>query len=255
MALIVARLVAAGIYDVGAVQEPRALETPRRPRCSPRRAREWLLDAAAQDIVDLRPGGSWIPAAAAQIEDWSGKIVVDTSNPLEADLHQGRPRRWRTSSEVVAGAGREGAQPPRPGDRGHRPHTGGGPAASRSTSATTTRPRTPWRPAAPDGSRGRSTSGPSRTAAPCSSSRGCSSPSSSDTGASPPLRTLDRVAGTLIARDLHKSHGAATILAGVSVTVAPGDVLGVVGPNGAGQVDAAAAARRARPARPRRACG
>jgi ATPase subunit of ABC transporter with duplicated ATPase domains len=43
------------------------------------------------------------------------------------------------------------------------------------------------------------------------------------------------VAGTLIARDLHTSHGAATILAGVSVTVAPGDVLGVVGPNGAGK--------------------
>jgi ATPase subunit of ABC transporter with duplicated ATPase domains len=43
------------------------------------------------------------------------------------------------------------------------------------------------------------------------------------------------VAGTLIARELHKSHGAATILAGVSVTVAPGDVLGVVGPNGAGK--------------------
>ena len=43
------------------------------------------------------------------------------------------------------------------------------------------------------------------------------------------------LAGTLIARDLHKAHGAATILAGVSVTVAPGDVLGVVGPNGAGK--------------------
>jgi ATPase subunit of ABC transporter with duplicated ATPase domains len=43
------------------------------------------------------------------------------------------------------------------------------------------------------------------------------------------------VSGTLIARDLHKAHGAATVLAGVSVTVAPGDVLGVVGPNGAGK--------------------
>jgi ATPase subunit of ABC transporter with duplicated ATPase domains len=43
------------------------------------------------------------------------------------------------------------------------------------------------------------------------------------------------MAGTLIARELHKAHGAATILAGVSVTVAPGDVLGVVGPNGAGK--------------------
>jgi ATPase subunit of ABC transporter with duplicated ATPase domains len=39
----------------------------------------------------------------------------------------------------------------------------------------------------------------------------------------------------LIARDLHMAHRAATILAGVSVTVAPGDVLGVVGPNGAGK--------------------
>ena len=43
------------------------------------------------------------------------------------------------------------------------------------------------------------------------------------------------MAGTLTARDLHKAHGAATVLAGVSVTVAPGDVLGVVGPNGAGK--------------------
>jgi ATPase subunit of ABC transporter with duplicated ATPase domains len=43
------------------------------------------------------------------------------------------------------------------------------------------------------------------------------------------------VPGTLIARDLHMSYGDATILAGVSVTVAPGDVLGVVGPNGAGK--------------------
>jgi ATPase subunit of ABC transporter with duplicated ATPase domains len=43
------------------------------------------------------------------------------------------------------------------------------------------------------------------------------------------------VSGTLIARDLHKAHGAAPILIGVSVTVAPGDVLGVVGPNGAGK--------------------
>jgi ATPase subunit of ABC transporter with duplicated ATPase domains len=41
--------------------------------------------------------------------------------------------------------------------------------------------------------------------------------------------------GVLIARDLHKAHGAATILAGVSLTVGPGDVVGVVGPNGAGK--------------------
>ncbi|MDP9385932.1 MAG: ATP-binding cassette domain-containing protein, partial [Actinomycetota bacterium] len=40
---------------------------------------------------------------------------------------------------------------------------------------------------------------------------------------------------TLVARDIWKSHGAATVLGGISVTVAPGDVLGVVGPNGAGK--------------------
>src|SRR4051812_28286532 len=41
--------------------------------------------------------------------------------------------------------------------------------------------------------------------------------------------------GVIIARDLQKAHAAATILAGVSLTVAPGDVVGVVGPNGAGK--------------------
>jgi len=41
--------------------------------------------------------------------------------------------------------------------------------------------------------------------------------------------------GTLIARDVVKAHGEETVLGGVSVTVAPGDVLGVVGPNGAGK--------------------
>src|SRR3954447_19258118 len=48
------------------------------------------------------------------------------------------------------------------------------------------------------------------------------------------LRSMP-MAGTLIARDVHKAYGDAPILAGVSVTVAPGDVLGVVGPNGAGK--------------------
>ena len=41
--------------------------------------------------------------------------------------------------------------------------------------------------------------------------------------------------GTLIARDIVKAHGDDTVLGGISVTVAPGDVLGVVGPNGAGK--------------------
>ena len=41
--------------------------------------------------------------------------------------------------------------------------------------------------------------------------------------------------GTLTARGIVKAHGDDTVLGGVSVTVAPGDVLGVVGPNGAGK--------------------
>src|ERR671910_1544717 len=41
--------------------------------------------------------------------------------------------------------------------------------------------------------------------------------------------------GTLIARDVAKAYGGDTVLGGVSVSVAPGDVLGVVGPNGAGK--------------------
>jgi ATPase subunit of ABC transporter with duplicated ATPase domains len=41
--------------------------------------------------------------------------------------------------------------------------------------------------------------------------------------------------GTLIARDVAKAYGGAIVLGGVSVSVAPGDVLGVVGPNGAGK--------------------
>ena len=40
---------------------------------------------------------------------------------------------------------------------------------------------------------------------------------------------------TLTARDVWKAHGAAPVLEGISVTIAPGDVLGVVGPNGAGK--------------------
>jgi len=40
---------------------------------------------------------------------------------------------------------------------------------------------------------------------------------------------------TLTAREIWKAHGASPVLEGVSVTIAPGDVLGVVGPNGAGK--------------------
>jgi ATPase subunit of ABC transporter with duplicated ATPase domains len=41
--------------------------------------------------------------------------------------------------------------------------------------------------------------------------------------------------GTLAAHDIHKSHGSQAVLRGVSLTVRPGDRIGVVGPNGIGK--------------------
>src|SRR5918995_648376 len=67
-----------------------------------------------------------------------------------------------------------------------------------------------------------------------SASPSASPPSSSVSAAAPSsLSAVDT--GTLIAREIVKAHGDGTVLDGVSVTVAPGDVLGVVGPNGAGK--------------------
>ncbi len=43
------------------------------------------------------------------------------------------------------------------------------------------------------------------------------------------------MAATLVARDLTVSHGARTILDGVGLTIAPGDRIGVLGPNGVGK--------------------
>ncbi|MDQ3945540.1 MAG: ATP-binding cassette domain-containing protein, partial [Actinomycetota bacterium] len=40
---------------------------------------------------------------------------------------------------------------------------------------------------------------------------------------------------TLVARDLTVAHGARTILDRVGLTVAPGDRIGVLGPNGVGK--------------------
>ncbi|MGI8422148.1 MAG: ABC-F family ATP-binding cassette domain-containing protein [Gaiellaceae bacterium] len=43
------------------------------------------------------------------------------------------------------------------------------------------------------------------------------------------------MAGTLVARDLSRSHGGTAVLDGVSLVVAPGSRIGVVGPNGIGK--------------------
>ena len=59
-------------------------------------------------------------------------------------------------------------------------------------------------------------------------------------------------------RDVFRVHstpeGDAAALQGLSLQVADGEVLTVLGPSGSGQVDAAAAARRASSARPRASC-
>jgi ABC-type multidrug transport system ATPase subunit len=41
--------------------------------------------------------------------------------------------------------------------------------------------------------------------------------------------------GALVARSLTKSFGDAVVLGGVSLTVGPGDRVGIVGPNGIGK--------------------
>ena len=58
---------------------------------------------------------------------------------------------------------------------------------------------------------------------------------------------------TLVAKNLAAGHGDRSLFAGLDLVVAPGDVIGLVGVNGAGQVHPAAAARRARPPRAGRA--
>src|SRR5438477_6096665 len=41
--------------------------------------------------------------------------------------------------------------------------------------------------------------------------------------------------GTLAARNITKSHGAAVVLEGVSLTISPGRRIGIIGPNGVGK--------------------
>ncbi|MFD1079846.1 ATP-binding cassette domain-containing protein, partial [Longispora fulva] len=43
------------------------------------------------------------------------------------------------------------------------------------------------------------------------------------------------MSATLVARDLSAGHGARVLFSGLDLTVAPGDVIGLVGANGAGK--------------------
>ncbi len=61
-----------------------------------------LDEAATQPIVIIAVPWSQLPAVLGRVSNWNGRIVIDTTNPIEpphftvADLH------GRTSSEVVA---------------------------------------------------------------------------------------------------------------------------------------------------------
>ena len=59
-------------------------------------------EAAAADIIVISVPWSKIPAALAKVKDWSGKIVIDTNNPIEAPAFKMFDLGGKTSSEVLA---------------------------------------------------------------------------------------------------------------------------------------------------------
>jgi 8-hydroxy-5-deazaflavin:NADPH oxidoreductase len=58
--------------------------------------------AARADIVLVAVNWSKLPAALAGLPDWSGRIVVDANNPIEAPLFKPVDLKGRVSSEVFA---------------------------------------------------------------------------------------------------------------------------------------------------------
>jgi predicted dinucleotide-binding enzyme len=58
--------------------------------------------AARADIVLVAVNWSKLPAALAGLPDWSGRIVIDANNPIEAPLFKPVDLKGRVSSEVVA---------------------------------------------------------------------------------------------------------------------------------------------------------
>jgi 8-hydroxy-5-deazaflavin:NADPH oxidoreductase len=58
--------------------------------------------AARADIVLVAVNWSKLPAALAGLPDWSGRVVVDANNPIEAPLFKPVDLKGRVSSEVFA---------------------------------------------------------------------------------------------------------------------------------------------------------
>ncbi|MFL6950305.1 MAG: NADPH-dependent F420 reductase [Xanthobacteraceae bacterium] len=59
-------------------------------------------EAARADIVFVAVNWSKLPAALGGLPDWSGRIVIDANNPIEAPLFKPVDLNGRVSSEVVA---------------------------------------------------------------------------------------------------------------------------------------------------------
>ncbi|MFL6937522.1 MAG: NADPH-dependent F420 reductase [Xanthobacteraceae bacterium] len=59
-------------------------------------------EAARADIVFVAVNWSKLPAALGGLPDWSGRIVIDANNPIEAPLFKPVDLKGRVSSEVVA---------------------------------------------------------------------------------------------------------------------------------------------------------
>src|SRR6267154_1020812 len=59
-------------------------------------------EAARADIVFVAVNWTKLPAALAGLPEWSGRILIDANNPIEAPLFKPVDLKGRVSSEVVA---------------------------------------------------------------------------------------------------------------------------------------------------------
>jgi 8-hydroxy-5-deazaflavin:NADPH oxidoreductase len=59
-------------------------------------------EAASADIVFVAVNWTKLPAALAGLPAWSGRILIDANNPIEAPLFKPVDLKGRVSSEVVA---------------------------------------------------------------------------------------------------------------------------------------------------------
>src|SRR6266478_4701259 len=59
-------------------------------------------EAARADVVFVAVNWTKLPAAMAGLPEWSGRILIDANNPIEAPLFKPVDLKGRVSSEIVA---------------------------------------------------------------------------------------------------------------------------------------------------------